>query len=393
MSVNRAAAHEHRGGFTLIELLVVVSIIALLIGILVPVLGTARDSARQAVCGANLRQIGIASESYIGANRGQLVGSPATSGRTLLNTSVGTMGQLGEGMIDFRPDAVQPFDWAGPLASGYMGSGDGLPRRRDERFAILSGAGEIGGTNRSMSGAYGVFACPSNNEVSLPYDGAPQPVGVTAGDLEFRPQLSMSYTTSIAFMWQGMSRRPSWATEDFWGGAGTLWMSQAIANDVYLAGGPGYLPRIDRVGTSLSRKIFLAEGARFQIASLNQIDHDVTINGGFGGAFSDTGAWNTSFTRAWPLGRNIAGRDMTGISFRHGNRQSVHRGNVLFFDGHVEMMSSDEARRPELWVPSGGGVSLQRIWDQIRPQYVNEPRIRTDHAMAAFGQGIYVQMQ
>lgn len=53
-----------RHGFTLIELLVVISIIALLIGMLLPALGAARATTRTAVCLSNVKMLATASLLY-----------------------------------------------------------------------------------------------------------------------------------------------------------------------------------------------------------------------------------------------------------------------------------------------------------------------------------------
>ena len=59
--------------FTLIELLVVISILVLLVALLLPALGAARERGRRTVCMANLRTLGQAITIYASDNRDRLV--------------------------------------------------------------------------------------------------------------------------------------------------------------------------------------------------------------------------------------------------------------------------------------------------------------------------------
>ncbi len=78
--------------FTLIELLVVIAIIALLIGILLPALGAARQSAKDMLCKSNLRQVATATMVYANDYNGKF--PPVLGGQYVIDPQNGKQGMV-----------------------------------------------------------------------------------------------------------------------------------------------------------------------------------------------------------------------------------------------------------------------------------------------------------
>ena len=81
------AAGKHRlAGFTLVELLVVIAIIGTLVGLLLPAVQAARESARRSTCSNNIKQLGLAVHNHMEAR--QTI-PPISQNTSLLNAMSG----------------------------------------------------------------------------------------------------------------------------------------------------------------------------------------------------------------------------------------------------------------------------------------------------------------
>ncbi len=154
---------QPRRGFTLIELLVVISIIAVLASLIAPAVQSARRAARKLECLNNIRQVGIAMQSFASSTGGSL--PPLTSDIPISQGNV-TGFIYGAGW----PIALLPALDATALLKNVKSDATAMvsvtPPQANVPFAVTGSVGAVSTASPPVNDNVWVpaFTCPDDND-------------------------------------------------------------------------------------------------------------------------------------------------------------------------------------------------------------------------------------
>lgn len=349
----------YRNGFTLIELLVVVAIIAILISLLLPALGTARRIARQVVCSSTMKNLATAQFQYTLENDDFYSGLN-TTGLAAQFGFRGAGGRVQPGdILVGDTTATTPtttWDWISPI----IGESAGLSTNRAFRTAQIFDRLGSPAAEAQNDELYN-FSRISNERSQ--FERAFFEYG-------FR---QVSYLMPGAFTWYrdaeharrwAPSRRALGGTPR---GGAIPWNAEQRAPQVQ---SPFNIPRQHNLKISspgirvASAKVMFANGTRYHDRGV--LDFDVNPSPGIYSSFATSGP---AFHGSTAYGREHSrspDQENVDFSFMHPGKQI----NVAYWDASVRSMSSIEAwSDPAPWYPSGSEYTGGNATPEVKARF------------------------
>lgn len=317
---------RRRRAFTLIELLVVVSIISLLIGILLPTLGSALKQAREVVCATTQKGLMDGMIAWSLENKDEIPGaSTSSAARLRTNNPIITAGK--DPAIP-----VQVTDWMSPALGG-----EGLPTSRAARFQYLLER----------------FRCPEMNTQTTIFPGGDSGV-MEAEEYIQRSGLEVfgtSYLMSCAWQSTSGTARFSQVGEFPNVRLSISTIGEASNERQRITLPSGFTPKFTTIGNPGLKGAF-ADGFRY----VTNADQGYATDVDFSHLAESLSPHYSTFTESFSFVNSTAyGEDRGGVnkrlSFRHNDGV-----NTAFFDGHVGGLKQSEFWNPTHWYPSGSRV-------------------------------------